>query len=115
MLAGWGTIDGTQVMAEATARLAMSDLFPDTLAADGGFTRGSRRFGFGAGGLVGNGEAAGLFGWFGAAGTVGLVNTNVGLRQTLMTQYMPAEEYDLQQLFAERASQDAARILAAAS
>ena len=115
MLAGWGTIDGTQVMAEATARLAMSDLFPETLASNGGLTRGGRRFGFGAGGLIGFGDAEGLFGWTGAAGTAGFVNTNVGLRHTLMTQYMPPEEYDLQQLFVERVSQDAARILAAAS
>ena len=113
MLAGHGTIDGTQVMGEDTARIAVSNMLPDTLASGSGFRRAGRDFGFGAGGLVGTGDADGLFGWFGAAGTAGLVNTNVGLRHTLMTQYMPAEEYDLQQVFVERVSQDAARILAA--
>ena len=65
MLAGRGVIEGTQVASEAAVALATSDLFPETLAANGGFERNGRRFGFGAGGLVGTGDAAGLFGWFG--------------------------------------------------
>jgi CubicO group peptidase (beta-lactamase class C family) len=112
MLAGSGAIDGQQVMSEAAVRLGTSDLMPDTLAADGAFSFGERAFGYGAGGLVGQGDAAGLFGWFGAAGTAGLVNTNYGLRHTLMTQYMPAQEYDVQGRFPLVVAQDAVRMLA---
>lgn len=92
MLAGYGEIEGQRVMSEPAVRLATSNLFPDTLAPDGGFSSGGRAFGFGAGGLVGMGDTAGLFGWYGAAGTAGLVNMNMGLRQTFMTQYMPADQ-----------------------
>lgn len=111
MLAGWGEIEGTRVISEPAVRLATSDLFPDTLASDGGFETGGRRFGFGAGGLVGSGETEGLFGWFGAAGTVGLVNLKWGLRHTLMTQYMPAEAYEVQGDFPIAVAQDAMRML----
>ena len=111
MLVGRGVIEGTQVASEAAVALATSDLFPETLAANGGFERNGRRFGFGAGGLVGTGDAAGLFGWFGAAGTVGLVNTNWGLRHTLMTQYMPADAYDVQGDFPLAVARDAARMM----
>ena len=107
MLAGFGAFEGRQLIAEPTARLAMSDLFPDTLLANGRFTSGGRSYGFGAGGLVGSGQSEGLFGWFGAAGTAGLVNHAIGLRHTLMTQYMPAESYDVQQRFPVVVAQDA--------
>lgn len=107
MLAGWGEIEGTRVASEAAVRMASSNLFPETLAADGGFSNGGRSFGFGAGGLVGTGEAEGLFGWFGAAGTSGLVNLKWGLRHNLMTQYMPAETYEAQQRFPLVVAQDA--------
>lgn len=111
MLAGRGAIGGEQVMSEASVALATSDLFPDTLAPGGGF-RGDE-FGFGAGGLVGRGEAAGTYGWFGAAGTSGLVNTRLALRTTLMTQYMPAEAYPYQEEFPRLAFADALAQMAA--
>ena len=95
MLIGYGEIDGTRVMSEPAVRLATSDLFPDTLAADGGFSMGPAEFGYGAGGLVGRGQMEGLFGWFGAAGTCGLAHMKWGLRSNLMTQYMPAQIYDV--------------------
>ncbi len=112
MLAGYGEIDGVRVMSEGAVRMGASDLFPETLAADGGFTANGRTFGFGAAGLVGQGDTAGLFGWFGAAGTVGLVNMQAGLRHTLMTQYMPAENYDIQARFPVAVAQDAIRMFA---
>lgn len=112
MIAGRGSIEGRQVMSAAAVAMGTSDLFPDTLAANGAFDFGGRRFGFGAGGLVGTGDAAGLFGWFGAAGTAGLVNTAWGLRQTLMTQYMPAETYEAQRRFPVVVAEDAAAHLA---
>ena len=108
MLAGYGRIDGQQVMSEAAVRMGTSDLFPDTLAPGGGFDFGSRSFGFGAGGMVGRGDADGLFGWFGAAGTAGLVNMKWGLRQTLMAQFMPAERYELRSEFPLAVAADAA-------
>ncbi|WAT17865.1 serine hydrolase [Aurantiacibacter sp. MUD11] len=112
MLAGWGEIDGTRVASEPAVRLATSNLFPDTLASNGGFSTGGRSFGYGAGGLVGTGDAQGLFGWFGAAGTAGLVNLKYGLRHNLMTQYMPAETLDVQTQFPLLVAADAARLLA---
>lgn len=111
MLAGRGEIEGTRVASEAAVQLATSNLFPETLAANGGFQSNGRQFGFGAGGLVGSGDAEGLFGWFGAAGTVGLVNMKYGLRHSLMTQYMPAEAYDVQADFPLAVARDAMRML----
>ncbi|MWV28491.1 serine hydrolase domain-containing protein [Aurantiacibacter rhizosphaerae] len=111
MLAGYGEIEGKRVASETAVRLATSNLFPETLASNGGFETGGRSFGFGAGGLVGTGDTEGLFGWFGAAGTVGLVNMKWGLRHNLMTQYMPAETYQVQQQFPLMVAQDAAGLM----
>jgi CubicO group peptidase (beta-lactamase class C family) len=108
MIGNLGELDGARVLSEASVRLATSDLFPDTLAADGGFDFGERAFGYGAGGLVGRGDAEGLFGWFGAAGTCGLVNMRHRLRHNLMTQYMPAQTYGLQNEFPVAVAADAA-------
>lgn len=108
MLAGYGAIDGRRVMSEAAVRLATSDLMPDTIVAGGGFREG---FGFGAGGLVVQGEAEGLYGWFGAAGTCGLVNLRPGLRHTLMTQIVTPQVEAMQQRFPVAVAQDAAAIL----
>ncbi len=111
MLAGYGEIDGVRVMSEAAVRLGTSNLFPETLAANGGFAANGMTFGFGAAGLSGQGAAEGLYGWFGAAGTVGLINMQAGLRHTLMTQYMPAENYDIQARFPIAVAQDAMRMM----
>lgn len=113
MLAGRGEIEGTRVASEAAVQMATSNLFPDTLVQGGGFSTNGRQFGFGAGGLVGTGDAEGLFGWFGAAGTAGLVNMKYGLRHNLMTQYMPAEAYDVQSDFPEVVARDAMRMIPA--
>lgn len=108
MLANGGEIDGRRVMAAASVATGTSDLFPDTMAADGRFQFGTRTFGYGAGGLVGTGDAEGLYGWFGAAGTCGLVNMKLGLRHTLMTQYMPSQAYPLQNDFPVAVAADVA-------
>ena len=97
MILGHGQIDGRRVMPEAAVRLATSNLLPDTLAPDGGFAGGA--MGYGAGGLVGLGEQAGLYGWSGAAGTIGFVHFGLGLRASLYTQYMPGTHYGLQEQF----------------
>lgn len=111
MVGNGGELDGARVLKPETVALATSDLLPDTLRPDGGFATGGRAFGFGAGGLVGRGDAAGLFGWFGAAGTCGLVNMRYRLRHTLMTQYMPSGAYGLQNEFPLAVAADAAALL----
>ena len=112
MLALGGRIDGRQVMAARSIAVGTSDLFPDTMAPDGRFQFGPWTFGYGAGGLVGTGDAEGLFGWFGAAGTCGLVNMEQGLRHCLMTQYMPSQTYPLQNEFPLVVARDAAQMMA---
>ncbi len=112
MLAGYGKIDGRRVMSEEAVRLATSDLLPETLAPGGGFREG---FGFGAGGLVGKGASEGLYGWFGAASTAGLVNMRAGLRQTLMTQLVGPNAEALQQRFPVVVAEDAAALAATAA
>ena len=105
MLTGFGAIDGRRAMSEAAVRLGTWDLFPDTLAADDPF---AASYGHGAGGRVGRGERAGTYGWFGAAGTCGLVDMTSGLRHSLYTQYMPAPAYPVQERFPELVAQDTA-------
>jgi len=87
MLAGGGTIGGTRVMSEAAVRLGTSNLLPASVDRTGTWIENA---GFGAGGRVGLGVDAGTYGWSGAAGTVGFVNTRVGLRAGLFVQYMPS-------------------------
>jgi CubicO group peptidase (beta-lactamase class C family) len=96
MLAGYGMIGGRRVMSEAAVRLGTSDLLPETISPDDEF---ARRFGHGAGGRVGRGAEAGLYGWSGAAGTIGFVNLRSGLRASLYTQYMPPNAYPVQEDF----------------
>jgi len=87
MLAGGGMIGGARVMSEAAVRLGTSNLLPQAVDLAGTWIAGA---GFGAGGRVGLGADAGTFGWSGAAGTVGFVNTRIGLRAGLYVQYMPS-------------------------
>jgi len=86
MLAGAGAIGGTRVMSEAAVRLGTSNLLPAGADLSGTWVAGA---GFGAGGRIGLGADAGTYGWSGAAGTVGFVNTRVGLRAGLYVQFMP--------------------------
>jgi TRAP-type C4-dicarboxylate transport system permease small subunit len=44
---------------------------------------------FGAGGRVGVGAEAGIYGWAGAAGTVAMVDMKRGIRSSLFVQFMP--------------------------
>ena len=80
----------THRVAIATERIEM---LPDTLAPDGGYEGG--RSGYGAGSRVGKGALSGIYGWGGAAGTIGFVDRNAGLRAGLFTQYMPSMTYPL--------------------
>lgn len=99
MLGGYGMIEGRRVMSAEAVRMGTSDLMPPTVLPGAGFREGT--MGYGAGGLVGlaGTEAEGLFGWSGAAGTVGMVHMGLGLRLGLMAQYMPLEYYNLHLTF----------------
>jgi CubicO group peptidase (beta-lactamase class C family) len=89
MLLGEGEVDGVRVMKAETARLAMSDMMePGVMAA----THGDHD-GYGAGGRVvvadiPGGEAAGTYGWSGAANTYAFVDRRNAIYTVLMTQVM---------------------------
>jgi CubicO group peptidase (beta-lactamase class C family) len=108
MLAGKGALGGVRLMSEATAMLAMSNLFPDGVDTAGTFIAGH---GFGAGGRVslpGSPGGPGTFGWGGAAGTIAFVNPLNGLRGAGYAQYMPPETLDFQGKVAEAILKDIA-------
>lgn len=111
MLVGYGALDGKRVMSEAAVRLGTSNLLPEGVSTRDTLTEGA---GFGAGGRVGLGEQAGTYGWGGAAGTIAFVNMRLGLRASLMTQYMPVEAYPIHTAFPAAVVKDLAAISAAA-
>lgn len=92
MLAQFGQYGGKRVMSEKAVRLGTSDLLP--AGVPGPDTLGTVS-GFGAGGRVGMGAEAGIYGWAGAAGTVGMVDMVRGLRSQVYAQFMPAESLNL--------------------
>jgi CubicO group peptidase (beta-lactamase class C family) len=106
MLLGMGRLGRTRILSAPTARLAMSNLLPAGVSTNGTFVDGQ---GFGAGGRVtlpGSPQGVGLFGWGGAAGTIGFVDTRRGLRFGGYANYMPAESYDFQRRIGEVALAD---------
>jgi CubicO group peptidase (beta-lactamase class C family) len=109
MLLGEGETNGVRVMKAETARLAMSNLIDDSVDRKGTFIDGQ---GFGAGGRVSlptspGGE--GIFGWAGAAGTIGFVHRGLGYRVGGYTQIMPPETVSFQGKFGETVFQDVMR------
>ena len=110
MLLGYGKLDGKRVMGELAVRVGTSNLLPEGVSTEGTFAAGA---GFGAGGRVGLGAAAGTYGWGGAAGTVAFVDMKHGLRANLMTQYMPAQAYPVQGEFPAAVVKDLAAMAAA--
>jgi CubicO group peptidase (beta-lactamase class C family) len=92
MLLGYGTIDGRFVMSEAAVRVGTGNLLPDTVDLTGSWIAGE---GHGAGGRA----KGSTFGWGGAAGTLGAVDFDLGLRTGLWTQYMPSEAYPIREEF----------------
>lgn len=92
MLANYGTLGGRRVMTERAVRTGTSDLLPKGVA---GPAMMSAPSGFGAGGRVGFGPETGIFGWAGAAGTVGTVDMRHGLRSSIFVQFMPPEANSL--------------------
>ena len=92
MLLGYGRIDGKFVMSEEAVRVGVSNLVPDTVDLKGSWIEGE---GHGAGGR----SKGGQFGWGGAAGTLGAVDFELGMRSCLWTQYMPSEAYPIREEF----------------
>ncbi len=88
MLLGYGKLGNERVMSELAVRVGVSNLLPATADMAGTWMEGQ---GHGAGGRSHNGS----FGWGGAAGTLGAVDYNLGLRTALWTQYMPSDAYPI--------------------
>src|SRR3546814_17071581 len=91
MLLGEGQIGsetgGVRIMKPQTARLAMSNLLTEGVATKGSMIDGQ---GFGAGGrvsLAGSPTGEGVYGWGGAAGTIGVVDRARGIRAGGFTTY----------------------------
>ncbi len=105
MLVGRGVIGGRRVMSEAAVRMGTSNLLPDGVDLKGTYVEGQQ---FGAGGVVGTGKNEGLFGWSGAAGTIGYAQLRSGLRTSLFVQYMPSEKLPIGKEFPKAVSADLA-------
>lgn len=86
MLANYGMIDGTRVMGELAVRVGTNNLLPEGVEGPAMLGPASN---FGAGGRVGIGPEAGIYGWAGAAGTVGMVDMKHGLTSAIFVQFMP--------------------------
>ena len=86
MLANYGRIGRQRVAGELAVRVATGNLLPEGI--EGPALMGPKS-GFGAGGRIGLGDEAGLYGWAGAAGTVGMVDMRRGLRSQIFVQFMP--------------------------
>lgn len=92
MLANRGEIDGVRVMSRAAVEKGTGNLLPEGV--EGRTMMGPVSY-FGAGGRVGIGPEAGIFGWAGAAGTIGMVDMVHGLTSGLYVQFMPPSALDL--------------------
>lgn len=106
MLLGYGTIDGKFVMSEEAVRVGTSNLVPATVDLTGSWIAGE---GHGAGGR----SKGASFGWGGAAGTLGAVDFDLGLRAGLWTQYMPSEAYPIREEYLAAMEADLAAMRAA--
>ena len=89
MIVNKGVAGTRRVMSAAAVAMGTSNLLPDGADTANTFIAGNR---FGAGGIVGSGVNAGLYGWSGAAGTIGYAQTRLGLRSGLYVQYMPSDQ-----------------------
>ena len=92
MLVNGGRHGARRIMREETVRLGTSNLLPEGADLSGTWVAPYK---FGAGGLVGTGINEGLYGWSGAAGTIGMCNTRLKLRTGLYVQYMPQDTLPL--------------------
>ena len=111
MLAGYGHRGKERVMSELAVRVGTGNLLPDGVAGPSMMGPASH---FGAGGRVGIGPENGIFGWAGAAGTVGTVDVKRGIRSSIFVQFMPPDGLALLPEY-QRALQADVRALAAAA
>jgi CubicO group peptidase (beta-lactamase class C family) len=86
ILINGGMLGRKRIMSDAAVRMGLNNLLPDGVDLSGTWISDYK---FGAGGIVGTGKDEGLFGWSGAAGTVGFAQARLGLRSSLYVQYMP--------------------------
>ena len=103
MLINRGRAGSTQVMSEVAVRMGTSNLLPATADLTGTWIAGQQ---FGAGGIVGTGKDEGLYGWSGAAGTIGFAQMKLGLRTSLYVQYMPQEKLPILKEFPKAVGAD---------
>ncbi len=92
MLANMGQVGGSRVLSEAAVRTGTGNLLPPGVPRPAMMPPASD---FGAGGRVGVGPEAGIFGWAGAAGTVGTVDVRRGIRSGIFVQFMPPDALPL--------------------
>jgi CubicO group peptidase (beta-lactamase class C family) len=93
MLADLGMAGRERVMSERAVRVGTGNLLPEGVA--GPVTNTGLPSDFGAGGRVGKGAEQGIFGWAGAAGTVGAVDMRSGIRTGIYAQFMPPNSNNL--------------------
>ncbi len=86
LLADFGRAGRERVMGELAVRVGTGNLLPEGVEGPAMMAPKSL---FGAGGRVGIGDEAGIFGWSGAAGTVGTVDMRRGVRAGIFVQFMP--------------------------
>jgi CubicO group peptidase (beta-lactamase class C family) len=103
MLVNLGASGHTRVMSEAAVRMGTSNLLPAAADLTGTGVAGQQ---FGAGGIVGTGKDEGLYGWSGAAGTIGFAQMKLGLRSSLYVQYMPQDKLPILKEFPKAVGAD---------
>ncbi|MEP5727725.1 MAG: serine hydrolase domain-containing protein [Erythrobacter sp.] len=106
MLLGYGKLGDERIMSDKAVRVGVSNLIPEGVDLKGSWVEGQ---GHGAGGRSANGQ----FGWGGAAGTLGAVDFNVGLRAALWTQYMPTEAFPIRDEYLAALEKDIASMIKA--
>jgi len=103
MIVGGGAWNGTRVMSARAVALGVSNLLPPAVDTARTWIAG---WGFGAGGKVGLMRHAGTYGWSGLAGTVGFVQTLLGLRAGLYIQMVPSSDSPLPKAFPDAVRSD---------
>lgn len=109
MIGGYGKLDGKRVMSEAAVRMGTSNLLPPAVST--GSIMGMKLDAFGAGGRVGRGAEEGIYGWSGAAGTVGMVDMRSGLTSAIYLQFMPPNALAVLPEFQQALRADATALL----
>lgn len=105
MIVNGGRHRGRRVMSEQAVRMGTSNLLPEGADTSGTWVEGQY---FGAGGIVGKGKTEGVYGWSGAAGTIGYCNLRSRLRMGLYVQYMPSNSYPVFDEFMAAVDRDVA-------